>query len=101
MKKYRKLTYFVTIGLFLIGISFYFTGSPFKLLPGYYAKEFCSCYFVVHQTKDYCMENSFSIKLPTLSFEINEEAKSIKVANLMRTSIAQWQSERFGCVLTN
>jgi len=86
-------------GFFVVAAVLMLTGTPFKLLPGYYAKEFCSCYFVVGQDEEYCQENSFKIKFPALSFVIDDQKKEIVVKNLFRTGIAKWTSVRHGCQL--
>ena len=66
---------------------------------GYYAKEFCSCYFVSGQTEQYCRDNVV-LEIPGTKYEVDKVKKTV-TAKSLGTSHAKWVSERFGCVLTN
>jgi len=65
-------------------------------LSAYYAKEFCSCYFVLGRTEDQC-HRSVKQYIEISGFSIDKTAKRVEVSGLGRTSSAQLVSGRFGC----
>lgn len=71
-------------------------GSFFKVLSSSYAKEYCSCYYVVGQSKEYCQAYSRQI-LPVSSYDINESDKKISAKGLGFASEAKFIDDRKGC----
>jgi hypothetical protein len=76
-----------------------FTDAP-EILANLYAKELCTCRYVVGQSVDRCFENHAIITRPS-RLEWNDVEKSVKVRVFWATSSAKVVSERFGCVRTN
>jgi hypothetical protein len=72
-----------------------------KLLGSQRAKDFCSCYFVIGQSRENCADwVSHGLPLvtrpfPVIGVEIDEAAKIVSVNGAR----AQWRSQRFGCIL--
>jgi hypothetical protein len=75
-----------------------FTDAP-ELLSNLYAKEMCTCHYVICQSLERCFENHAIIMRPS-KLEWNEAEKSVKVYILGATSTARVVSERFGCART-
>ncbi len=76
-----------------------FTDMP-EILANLYAKELCTCRYVIGQSLDRCFENHGIIMRPT-TLEWNASDRSVRVRVLWATSTAHVVSERFGCVRTN
>ena len=75
--------------------------SPFfKVVSAHFAKEFCSCYFVVGQSRQYC-ENYAEEYIPTSGYEVIEEAREIVAFGLGFQSRAKFISKKYGCRLTD
>ncbi|MBS1961759.1 MAG: hypothetical protein JST04_06055 [Bdellovibrionales bacterium] len=72
-----------------------FTDAP-EILANLYAKELCTCRFVVGQSLERCYENHAIIMRPT-TLEIDEAARTVSVRVLWATAEAKVVSERFGC----
>jgi len=72
----------------------------FKVISSSYAKEYCSCRFVVGQTKKYCHQYALQI-VPVSSHAESENNKSIEAKALGYSSRAIFKSARLGCVLIN
>lgn len=71
-----------------------------SIISSWYAKEFCSCHFVVERDEDFC-HNIARQWVAIDDFELIAEAKTVTVTGLGRTNTARYQSERYGCVLEN
>jgi len=69
-----------------------------KIGAGFYAKEFCSCYFVNNQPEDFC-RNLVQQYIPLTELTIDHAHKSVEATSLGAKRKAHWVSERFGCVL--
>jgi hypothetical protein len=72
--------------------------SFFKVVSSSYAKELCSCLFVVEQELEYCRRYSKQL-LPVSSEKIDRNKKTVGATALGITSIAVYRSKRFGCGL--
>jgi len=69
-----------------------------KIGAGFYAKEFCSCYFVNQQSEEFCRD-LVKQYIPLTELTIDLKSKSVMATSLGAQRKAQWVSERFGCVL--
>lgn len=93
-----------TLALLVVLIVFWVTSnlSDIKAFPSiissYYAKEFCSCYFVVGREEKAC-HTYVKQYIPIQDFHIDTESKKVTVTGLYRTNSAKYVSERYGCVL--
>ncbi|MCF8058465.1 MAG: hypothetical protein K9K67_04160 [Bacteriovoracaceae bacterium] len=87
--------------LFLILL---FTSScqrPFlKVVSSSFAKEFCSCHFVVGQSKDYCEKYAKQI-IPVSKYQIDGEKKVITANGLGHSTSVLYRNTRLGCRIVN
>ncbi|MGA0164413.1 MAG: hypothetical protein ACO3LE_09275 [Bdellovibrionota bacterium] len=67
-------------------------------LSAFYAKSFCSCFFISERSLDECHEYS-SQYIPIESFHIDESLKLIHVRALGEEARAQYENQREGCSL--
>jgi len=72
-----------------------FTDAP-EILANLYAKELCTCHFIVGQSLERCYENHAIITRPS-SLEMDEGARSVRVRVLWASATAKVVSDRFGC----
>jgi hypothetical protein len=68
------------------------------ILPAFYAKEFCSCRFVVGQSVPFCHDYA-SQWLPINHFYLSEPKRCVTVTALGQTRSAGFLSRREGCRL--
>lgn len=68
-------------------------------ISAYYAKEYCSCHFVMKQSDDYCHDHASQI-IPISKKKIDEELQSVWARALGKENTAIYAGEREGCVLT-
>jgi hypothetical protein len=68
------------------------------ILPAFYAKEFCSCRFVVGQSVPFCHDYA-SQWLPTNGFYLSEPKRCVTVTALGQTRSAGFLNRREGCRL--
>ena len=68
------------------------------VLPAFYAKEFCSCRYVMGQSLDYCRGYARQY-LPIGSFALDEAARRVTVRATGVTRSARWLGPREGCRL--
>ncbi|MDF3819484.1 hypothetical protein P3G55_06215 [Leptospira sp. 96542] len=71
-----------------------------SIISSFYAKEFCSCYFVMELSEEQC-HNFARQWVPTSEFQLNKEEKSVTVRGLGRTNTAIYLSETNGCGFKN
>lgn len=96
MSKLIKWPLFILIGLLIIvGIKAPLLFRLPTLINTTRAKMFCSCYFVVGQTKKYC-EKHVNKGYPMNPYKINENNKSVTFISLGSVT-AFVTNERFGC----
>jgi hypothetical protein len=69
-----------------------------KAVSANFAKEVCSCIFVVGQTQNYCSEYHEQI-FKVSAVEIDSEKKEVVAVGLGIQSVARFKSERHGCQL--
>lgn len=67
-----------------------------KVVSAFYAKEVCSCLFVVGQSEDYCHEYGKQI-IPIWTKEIDTKNKKVKAWGLWESTEASFISLRHGC----
>lgn len=72
-----------------------FTDAP-EILANLYAKELCTCRYVVGQSLERCYENHAIIMRPS-SLAWDERERSVRVRVLWAFAEARVVSERFGC----
>ncbi|PIR23976.1 MAG: amidase [Deltaproteobacteria bacterium CG11_big_fil_rev_8_21_14_0_20_45_16] len=75
----------------------YFKSFP-QIISAYYAKEFCSCYYVMKQSEEHCHEWTKQW-VPISSFSWDKDRKEIFVEGFFYKSRARWIGERQGCQL--
>ena len=68
------------------------------VLPAFYAKEFCSCRFVMGQSPDYCHAYARQY-VPISAFTLDETARRVTVRATGVTRSARWTGPREGCRL--
>ncbi len=68
------------------------------LLAYYYAKEFCSCIFVVGQSKKVCKRDVKHVSA-LMGVKIDRERKEIRTKSLLAKGLARYTGEKYGCVL--
>lgn len=68
------------------------------VLPGFTAKEHCSCRFVMGQGEPYCERYSRQW-LPISERSVDEAARRVTVRATGVTRSARWIGEREGCLL--
>ena len=73
-----------------------------ELLHGYlayYAKEYCACYFVVGQSREFC--SGYVIQAPVLtSVTLDEDEKTVEVSAFSKAKVkARYEGKPFGCTL--
>ena len=82
----------------ILAVLIFTTGCEFrKAISASYAKDFCSCYFVTKQNKQYCKTMAKQM-IPISSFVIKED-NSITAKALGLKSVAIYRNKRLGCRL--
>ncbi len=71
-----------------------------KIISAYYAKEFCSCYYVMEQDIEYC-HNYTRQYVPISAFQLKQKEKRVIVSGLGHRTSALFTGSRHGCVLEN
>ena len=83
--------------------------SARRIAAPYYAKELCSCLFVVGQSEEECLryvrhDLGALDDAPVIDTDddatIDYETRSVTVALLLNTATARYQGERLGCRLS-
>ena len=70
-----------------------------KIISSYYAKEACSCIYVLERDEAQCHEMVRQY-VPISSFQNDRASRKISVRGLGRQSVASYIDERHGCRLT-
>jgi hypothetical protein len=68
------------------------------ILPGFTAKEYCSCRFVIGQTDGYC-RGYVKQFLPVSELLVDESGYRVTARALLTTRSARWLARREGCRL--
>jgi len=68
------------------------------IISSYYAKEMCTCVFVIEQTEPVC-HNIVRQYVPVQEVTIDQEKKRVTVTGLFRTNSASYQGPQYGCTL--
>lgn len=101
MSKKLKYTLFaidliITVGVVFAVLNWTHLKNFPSIISSYYAKEFCSCYFVVGQPEEFC-HNYVRQYIPISKFSLDKEKKSVTVSGLGMTNSAVFTSQRYGC----
>ncbi|MDC1175092.1 hypothetical protein OAT67_06840 [Bacteriovoracaceae bacterium] len=67
-----------------------------KVIPTTFAKDYCSCRYVVGQSKEYCLMYSKQIISPT-SWSENPTEKVVVANFITKEAIVKYESKRYGC----
>lgn len=67
-----------------------------KVIPSTFAKDYCSCRFVVEQSKDYCLMYSKQIVSPS-SWNEDIDKKEIVATFLTKKTRVKFLNKKFGC----
>ena len=71
-----------------------------SIISSWYAKEFCSCHFVVGRDEQFC-HNIARQWVSISDFQLDEKKKTVTVSGLGRTNTARYAGAREGCVFEN
>ncbi len=105
MKMYIKkiLLYFLGAIMLFLSVFTWLHWTDMKNFPhiisSYYAKEFCSCFFVVQNPEAYC-HKYVKQYVPISSFSLDQKQKKVTVSGLGQTHSAVFVDRKNGCVLT-
>lgn len=98
----RKILLFIVFLILLLaaylGFNWKDTSSFPHIISAFYAKEFCSCYFVEGRDKEAC-HNFARQYVPISGFDLDEEKKEVTVTGLGITTTAEFTDKRYGCRL--
>ena len=72
-----------------------------SIASNYYAKEICSCVFVIGQSKQYCYKAWQDKKAKNYSLNIDNDKKVVSTKFFGFSAQAQWTSLHEGCRLLN
>lgn len=73
-------------------------GAFRKIPAAFYAKEFCSCYFVTERGEKAC-DNYARTSISVSDVKIDEVKKTVSAKSLTHTAKAKFVSELEGCLL--
>lgn len=68
------------------------------LISAYYAKEYCSCHFVMKQDESYCHEHASQV-IPISHKEVDELKQTVTAKALGYEYVAAYMGEQEGCLL--
>ncbi len=71
------------------------TTTEIGLFAGYKAKEYCSCFYVMKQTENYCKEYVKNKAVPSFLVPLRHDKKN-KVVNVNGRKV-RFVSEQYGC----
>lgn len=69
------------------------------VISSYYAKEFCSCHFVMKQSESYCHEHASQV-IGIKGKIVDEEKMTVTAWALSKQYTASYMGEREGCTIT-
>lgn len=90
--------FLLAYGVIFLIFNFKHIKSFNKILPSYYAKEYCSCRWVSNLSAEYC-ENYARQYIDISDYQTNEEKKTITVQALLNESTAAFINPAIGCRL--
>lgn len=85
----------IGVGIFVIAYWKHVQSFP-GILSAYYAKEFCSCYYIVKKDDDFC-HNVARQYIPISQFSHDREAKIVSVIGLGRSTSVRFVNDGYGC----
>lgn len=94
----------VFIVLLILSVGTYVTFNYAKLkdftavISSYYAKEMCTCVFVIEQSEDTC-HNIVRQYVPISSVTVDRDNKSVTTTGMFRTNSAKFEGAQYGCTL--
>ncbi|WP_127716873.1 hypothetical protein [Halobacteriovorax sp. HLS] len=62
-----------------------------------FAKEYCSCLFVVKRSEDNCYEQSKQFVTP--NFKVRNSTKEVTASFLLADTVARYDDLKYGCIL--
>lgn len=68
----------------------------FKVVSSSFAKEFCSCLYVVGQTENYCKAYAKQI-VPVSKYEVDHQKKWVQASGLGYQTTVTYLGEKEGC----
>ena len=69
------------------------------ILPAFYAKQMCSCLYVLKRTEEFCHIYARQDPFQITASEHDKVKKSVRVTGLGRVDSASFVSEKYGCIL--
>jgi hypothetical protein len=81
-----------------VGLNFEHVSAFPGIISAFYAKEYCSCYFVVGRDEKTC-ENYARQYVPISDFKLDKDSKKIIVSGLGITTVSRYVDQRNGCVI--
>ena len=68
------------------------------IISSFYSKTFCSCYYVMQQSENYC-HNYAKQWIPIQKFLHDKKKKRVTVTGLWKTNTAYYTNKKNGCTL--
>jgi hypothetical protein len=69
-----------------------------SLISGFYAKEYCSCFFITGHDESFCHDTTRQY-IPISSFALDKQQRTVTVGGMGRRSRARYTGVRTGCTL--
>ncbi len=86
----------IAMALILLLSTTYYLRIP-QTVSAFYAKEFCSCYFVLERDEDFCHQEH-AASVPQIGFSLDKENQIVS-SGLIIKSRAKFTGTRFGCLI--
>lgn len=93
---WRLALLFLLVAALWVALNWTHIRSFPRIISAFYAKEFCSCYFVVGRDEEFC-HNYARQWVPISSFALDQQAKTVTVSGLGHSTTVIYTSEQFGC----
>jgi hypothetical protein len=99
----KKAILSFTILIFtVVGVWFFLNNKELNsfrdIISSYYAKEFCSCTYILKRDENFC-KDLLKQWVPISEISIDNDLKTIKVTGLGKTNTAKYTSPEIGCHL--
>lgn len=100
IRNFARVLSAIAIVLLLLFVAWQYEAlSSFRYMPAAnYAKEYCSCRYVLKHDKPFC-EKLLQTWVPITSLTENSEQRLVAVEAFAITQTASWKSQRYGCRL--